>query len=121
MADSSERPDAMFPKLTATQIARLLPVGRRRRFAAGEVIYERGSSKRAFYVLLDGRVEIASPSRAGQERLTIHEAGGFTGEVDVISGRQSLVGARALDATATRAARTRTLRRRATGRRRWCG
>ena len=99
MAHSSERLDPMFPKLTATQIARLLPVGRRRRFAAGEVIYERGSSKRAFYVLLDGRVEIASPSRSGQERLTIHEAGGFTGEVDVISGRQSLVGARALDAT----------------------
>ena len=99
MADSSERLDAMFPKLTATQIARLLPVGRRRRFAAGEVIYERGSAKRGFYVLLEGRVEIASPSRAGQERLTIHEAGGFTGEVDMISGRRSLVGARALDAT----------------------
>jgi thioredoxin reductase (NADPH) len=99
MADSSERLDAMFPRLTATQIARLLPVGRRRRFAAGEVIYERGSAERAFYVLLEGRVEIASPSRGGQERLTIHEAGGFTGEVDVISGRQSLVGARALDAS----------------------
>ena len=89
----------MFPRLTAAQIARLLPVGRRRRFAAGEVIYERGSAKRAFYVLLDGRVEIASPSRVGEERLTIHEPGEFTGEVDMISGRQSLVGARALDAT----------------------
>ena len=79
MADPSERLDEMFPKLTATQIARLLPVGRRRRFAAGEVIYERGSVKRAFYVVLDGRVEIASPSRVGEERLTIHEAGEFTG------------------------------------------
>jgi thioredoxin reductase (NADPH) len=99
MTDPSERLAEMFPKLTATQIARLLPVGRRRRFAAGEVIYERGSAKRAFYVLLEGRVEIASPSRVGEERLTIHETGGFTGEVDMISGRQSLVGARALDAT----------------------
>ena len=98
MTDPSERLAEMFPKLTATQIARLLPVGRRRRFAAGEVIYERGSAKRAFYVLLEGRVEIASPSRVGEERLTIHETGGFTGEVDMISGRQSLVGARALDA-----------------------
>ena len=66
MADSSERLDAMFPRLTAAQMARLLPVGRRRRFAAGEVIYERGSAKRAFYVLLEGRVEIASPSRGGR-------------------------------------------------------
>jgi len=99
MADPSERLDAMFPRLTATQIARLLPVGRRRRIGAGEVLYERGSAKRAFYVLLEGRVEIASPSRAGEERLVIHEAGEFTGEVDMISGRQSLVSARALDAT----------------------
>src|SRR5439155_51097 len=52
-----------------------------------------------FYVLLEGRVEIASPSRVGEERLVIHEAGEFTGEVDMISGRQSLVSARALDAT----------------------
>ncbi len=99
MADPSERLDAMFPRLTPTQIARLLPVGRRRRFEPGEVIYERGSAKRAFYVLLEGRVEIASPSRVEEERITIHETGGFTGEVDMISGRQSLVRARALDAT----------------------
>ena len=65
MADSSERLDAMFPRLTATQIARLLPVGRRRRFAAGEVIYGGGSATRAFYVLLEECVEIASPSRGG--------------------------------------------------------
>src|SRR6266478_3697991 len=99
MADPSERLDAMFPRLTPTQIARLLPVGRRRRFEPGEVIYERGSAKRAFYVLLEGRVEIASPSRVEEERVTIHETGQFTGEVDMISGRQSLVRARALDAT----------------------
>lgn len=99
MADPSERLDAMFPRLTPTQMTRLLPVGRRRRFAPGEMVYERGSAKRAFYVLLEGRVEIASPSRAGEERVTIHEVGEFTGEVDMISGRQSLVGARALDAT----------------------
>src|SRR5678815_3016724 len=99
MADSSERLAEMFPKLTATQIARLLPVGRRRRFAAGEVIYERGSAKRAFYVLLDGLEISTRPSSVGEERLAIHGAGEFTGEVDMISGRHSLVRARALDAT----------------------
>ncbi len=99
MADPSGRLDAMFPRLTPTQMARLLPVGRRRRVAPGGLIYERGSAKRAFYVLLEGRVEITSPSRVGDERITMHEAGEFTGEVDMISGRQSLVEARALDAT----------------------
>ena len=99
MTDGFEHTDAMFPRLTATQLDRLLPLGRRRRFAPGEVIYERGSAKHAFYVLLGGRVEISTPSRVGDERLTIHEVGEFTGEVDMISGRQSLVRARALDAT----------------------
>ena len=69
MADSpagdSERMGAMFPKLSAAQLARLRPIGRPRRFAAGEVVYGRGLAKRAFYVLLEGRVEIASPSRVG--------------------------------------------------------
>jgi thioredoxin reductase (NADPH) len=99
MADLSEHLAAMFPKLTRAQMDRLLPLGRRRRFAPGEMVYERGSAKRAFYVLLEGRVEIASPSRVGVERVAIHEAGEFTGEVDMMSGRQSLVAARALDAT----------------------
>ena len=52
MAGPSERLDAMFPKLTAAQLARLRPVGRLRRFAPGETLYERGSAKRAFHVLL---------------------------------------------------------------------
>ena len=99
MADFPERLDAMFPKLTRAQIDRLRPVGRPRQFTPGELIYERGSAKRAFYVLLEGRVEIASPAPEGEERITIHAAGEFTGEVDMMSGRQSLVGARALDAT----------------------
>ena len=98
-AGAFEHTEAMFPKLTAAQLARLLPIGRRRRFAAGEVVYERGSAKRAFYVLLAGRVEIATPSREGDVRLTIHGVGEFTGEVDMISGRQSLVRASALEAS----------------------
>ena len=90
----------MFPKLTAAQIARLLPLGRRRRVAAGEVVYERGSAKRAFYVLLErARRDRRARRGSGEERLAIHEAGEFTGEVDMISGRQSLVRARALEAT----------------------
>ena len=99
MAGTAERNEAMFPRLTAAQLERLRPLGRPRRFAAAETIYERGVAKRAFYVLLEGRVEIAGSSRLGEEWVTVHEPGEFTGEVDMISGRHSLVGARALDAT----------------------
>ena len=99
MANSPERLDAMFPKLTQAQVDRLRPFGRERRFGDGELIYERGSTKRAFYVLLTGRVEIDTAARAGDENITMHEPGEFTGEVDMISGRQSLVNARARGST----------------------
>jgi thioredoxin reductase (NADPH) len=98
MAGTADRNEAMFPRLTAAQLERLRPLGRPRRFAAAETIYERGVAKRAFYVLLEGRVEIASLSRVGEERITVHGAGEFLGEVDMMSGAHSLVQAKALDA-----------------------
>jgi thioredoxin reductase (NADPH) len=99
MAGTAERNEAMFPRLTGAQLERLRPLGRPRCFAAAEMIYERGSAKRAFYVLLEGRVEIASLSRVGEERITVHGAGEFLGEVDMMSGAHSLVQAKALDAS----------------------
>lgn len=50
MAVPSERLGAMFPRLTRVQIDRLRAVGRPRQFAPGELLYERGSIKRTFYV-----------------------------------------------------------------------
>ena len=91
MAGTAERNEAMFPRLTAAQLERLRPLGRPRRFAAAETIYERGVAKRAFYVLLEGRVEIASLSRVGEERITVRGAGEFLGEVDMMSGAHRLV------------------------------
>jgi thioredoxin reductase (NADPH) len=88
--------DPMFPKLDEVQIARLAPLGRHRHAAAGEVLWERGAAKRHFYVLLSGRVEIVSPGRDDDTRVTVQEAGEFTGELDIVSGRHSLVRARAL-------------------------
>jgi len=96
MAESFEFDrDALFPKLSVAQIARLAAFGVRRNVAAGEVIFEQGSSRRGLFIVLRGRLEIVSPSRDGEVRITIHEGGEFTGEVDVLSGRPSLVQARA--------------------------
>src|SRR6185436_13149866 len=87
MAGTAERNEAMFPRLTAAQLERLRPLGRPRRFAAAETIYERGVAKRAFYVLLEGRVEIASLSRVGEERNTGPRGGGVPGQGDKDAGR----------------------------------
>jgi thioredoxin reductase (NADPH) len=96
MAEPS-RFDPMFPKLDGAQLARLAPLGHRRRAAAGEVLSERGAAKRNVYVLLSGRIEIVSPARDGDTRVTVQEPGEFTGELDILSGRHSLVRARVLE------------------------
>jgi len=87
--------DVMFPKLTQAQIARLATFGRRRSVKAGEILFEQGAAARSFFVVLSGSLEIVSPTCTGEIRVTMHEASEFTGEVDMLTGRPSLVSARA--------------------------
>lgn len=94
MAEPADR-NAMFPKLSQSHIARLAGFGRRRTASAGEIIFEPGDSKPGFFVLVSGRIEIVSPSAQGETLVTLHEAGEFTGEINMLTGRHSLVRARA--------------------------
>src|SRR5882724_8037627 len=91
--------ESMFPKLSAAQIARLEPFGRRRKAAEGEVIFDQGETLRGFYVLISGSMEVVNPTCKGEAPITIHEAGEFTGEVDMLSGRGSLVRGRIREAS----------------------
>ena len=95
MADSSGNLGSMFPRLSEAQIARLVPFGKYRRILAGEILFDQGEVKSGFYVLIQGRLEIVSPSPQGETLLRTHEPGGFTGELDMLTGRRSLVQVRA--------------------------
>src|SRR5258708_6512616 len=99
MPDPSEQRDSMFPKLDAAQIARLMPFGRRRSVAAGEVLFDQGDSLRGFFVLIEGSLEIVTPSGDDEIPITVHTGGEFTREVDMLSGRRSLVRGRARTAS----------------------
>ncbi len=90
--------EAMFPKLSAAQVARLEAVGTRRKIIEGEVIFEPGATRRSLFVVLEGRLEAVSPSADGEIRITFFEPGQFTGEVNLMSGRPSLVRMRAVTA-----------------------
>ena len=94
MADSHD--PVMFPTLNEKQIARLLPFGTRRKVKAGEIVFEQGERHRGLLVILSGGLEIISPKKTGEISITVHEPGGFSGEVDMLSGRPSLVRARAV-------------------------
>jgi thioredoxin reductase (NADPH) len=83
--------EQMFPKLGEAEIARLAAFGKERRTEAGEVLFEPGDTSVNLYVVLEGDIEIVSPSGKSDELVVLHEPGEFTGEVNMLSGRPSLV------------------------------
>jgi thioredoxin reductase (NADPH) len=95
----TQLPDDLYPKLSDKQIARLSQFGVRRSLPAGEILFDQGSVGRHFYVVLRGAIEAVLPSRDGESRLRLHEPGDFTGELDMLSGRPSLVSAHTAEPT----------------------
>src|ERR1700722_17466224 len=91
MAENVEPTEGMFPILDAAQIARLIPLGQERSVAAGEIIYDQGDSEHGVFVVLDGSIELVNVVNGEETVLMVHGAGKFTGEVNQLSGRRSLV------------------------------
>lgn len=79
-----------FPKLTEEQIARIRPLSKLRQVQVGEILFEPGDLDIPFFVLLSGSMDIVQPVRHGERLIVKHEAGEFTGEITMISGRSSL-------------------------------
>src|SRR5882672_5431869 len=84
-----------FPTLTAEQIARIAPFARERDLADDESLWEAGDRNRPLFVVVRGEIEILS---GADHVVTVHKAGAFTGDVDLLSGRPVVVRARALGA-----------------------
>jgi thioredoxin reductase (NADPH) len=88
-----------FPSLTAAQIDRIRPFGHIRHVERGEILFEPNQSDLAFFVLLSGAMEIVQPDMDGGEReVAQHGPGHFTGELNMITGRRSLVKGRVTEA-----------------------
>jgi thioredoxin reductase (NADPH) len=98
--DTSDRDESMFPVLEAGQIARLGAFGEPRQASAGEVLVDQGDASHGLFVVLDGSLDIISVSRGEEVVLRILGCGQFTGEVNQLSGRRSLVRLRAREASA---------------------
>src|SRR5580658_2573300 len=95
--DDDGRRAQRFPKLTEAQIARIAALAKRRPMRAGEILFEQGDVHAQVFVILSGALEVVRPSLAGEDRITVHRAGEFTGEVSVLSGRRALVRGRVLE------------------------
>src|SRR5437899_10488332 len=92
---TSSRIEKIFPKLTPAQIRRVTTQGHIRSVQPGQVLIEQGDRAVPFFVVITGEVEIVRPSGASETLITVHGSGEFTGEVNMLSGRRSLVRARA--------------------------
>ena len=82
--------DPAFPVLSAAQIARVAAHGTRRAVARGDVLSDAGVQNIPFFVIISGKVEIVRVEDRVATRVTVHAAGQFTGEVNMLSGRRSL-------------------------------
>jgi thioredoxin reductase (NADPH) len=87
--------DIAFPTLRTQDIATLERRGSVRSVHDGEVLFAEGDTNVDFFVVLEGEIEIAEGSRGSRHAVVRHQPGGFTGDVDTLSGRAVLVEARA--------------------------
>ncbi len=84
-----------FPVLSDRDLNALTTRGKPRAMHEGDVLFTEGDHNVPFFVVLEGEVEIEEFTGGESRQVTVHEAGQFTGDVDVLSGRSALVTARA--------------------------
>ncbi len=90
----------MFPELTDAQIARVAAIGKRREIVAGELLFDVDEQNTRFFVVLEGTIEVVLPVGDRELPVVTHGPRQFTGEINMLSARRSLVRGRVKDAGA---------------------
>jgi thioredoxin reductase (NADPH) len=88
--------EEIFPTLTPEQVGRIAPFARERTFADGATLWNQGDRNNPMFVVVEGEIAILS---GADQLVTVHRPGGFSGDVDLISGRPTVVRAKARGAT----------------------
>ena len=81
---------AMFPELTADQIAKLASKGAVRQVSPGEVLVEAGQATAYLFVVSQGRLEVLRPTVLGDVFIIAFTAGMFAGEAALLAGGAAL-------------------------------
>jgi thioredoxin reductase (NADPH) len=82
-----------FPKLSEERIEQLgrLAGAKAKKFRAGEALFRVGDRDFRFFVVKSGEVEILDESGDKPRTVTIHHPGGFTGDVNHLTGNPAVV------------------------------
>jgi thioredoxin reductase (NADPH) len=86
----------MFLRFSDEELARLARFGEPRRFRAGEIVARPGAVGHGLLLILSGKLEVTRNDRGEGTHIVTHERGNFSGELAQLSGRPSLIEARAL-------------------------
>lgn len=107
-----DAPAAAFPRLTSDQIGALEQFGALRHLHDGEDLFGPGDRRGGVFVVLSGALEIIDRSVPGEEKvIAVHGPGEFTGDIDVLTRRRSVVGAKARGETEVLAVPSAEIRR----------
>jgi thioredoxin reductase (NADPH) len=90
--------DKLFPTLTAAQIARVAVHGRRRKIARGDVLIDVGAKSFACFVVVSGEIQVLRTSLDGETLIVALQAGQFSGEGNMLTGRRSIARLRVSEA-----------------------
>jgi thioredoxin reductase (NADPH) len=91
----ASRGEQVFPHLSDTQLALLVPFGTHRSYATGEVLFSEGDRHVPMVVVLSGAIDIVRHTKDGEILVVTHTPGSFSGEVGVLAGRGAIATARA--------------------------
>ncbi|WP_166830336.1 FAD-dependent oxidoreductase [Thalassoroseus pseudoceratinae] len=85
--------ETAFPTLSADEMSCLEQLGRVRSFADGEALFSSGDKDFSFFAVKSGAVVIIEDSTGQAHEVVTHLANTFTGDVDLLTGRPTVVSA----------------------------
>lgn len=88
--------ELLFPTLSDEELQRLSAHGRSFELNAGDILFAEGDPTYHFYVVLDGEVRVTKRVGGEEQLIVVHQAGQFTGEISMLTGRPALATARAV-------------------------
>src|SRR5258706_3352809 len=75
-------------------IDEIAALGAERAVEVGEILFRAGDDTPPLFVILEGEVEIVRQDNHGEEVVATHVAGGFLGELNLLTGQRAYLTAR---------------------------
>jgi len=87
------RKEQAFPTFKQHDFEVIAKYGTLNQFSTGDFLFKAGDVDFKFYAINEGEVEILERSSGNRRTVTVHQAGEFTGDIDMLTGNPTLVSA----------------------------